>query len=1353
MSNTQIAPRPTRTSARLLLLTLLPLLALAALGSLISRTALAATTFTVNSTGDGADSNTADNLCNDGSGNCTLRAAIQQANATAGTDAINFSVTGTINLTGVLPDLASAITISGPGASQLTVRRDTGGEYRIFTVNGGGSVTMSGLTVANGKTPDGVDGGGVNNVGTLTMIDCVVSGNATGGGSGSGSGGNGGGIFSAGPMTLTDVVVSGNTTGAAATNGGGSGGNGGGIYSRNAAATLTRVRVIDNAAGGGSNTGLGGHGGGLYLSSNTVTLTNSTVSNNSAGLSPANSPGFGGGIENTGATLLVYGSTISGNTGFFGGGIRNGGTASLINSTLSGNHLSILDEGAAVHNEAPSQLTLTNCTITANEGFAILHGGPPSGAVLRNSILAGNNGGTDTDLMGSLGLGGGFFSSQGHNIIGNVGDSTGFVASDQVGTSASPIDPKLGPLQDNGGPTLTHALLAGSPALDAGDNALAKDFNNNTLTTDQRGAGRFSGPGVTPTVDVGAVEFNQFMDHVSAKATNEDTPLSFSFFTGDQTVSSLTLTSDNQTLLPNANISVTTSGKTRTVTLTPVADRFGTANITINLTGSFEGMVSQSFAFTVAPVNDAPSFTKGVDQSVPEDSGPQSVANWATGLSAGPNENGQSLSFVVTGNTAPALFSSAPAVSPAGALTYTPAPNAFGSATITLVLKDDDGTANGGQDTSAPQTFVINVTTVNDPPVAAGYTVSLPEDVPTFLNFSGTDADGDSLTFAVVTEPTHGTLSGTGAGRTYTPAANYNGTDSFTYKAIDSHGAESAPATISLTINPVNDAPVNSVPAAQVTNTNTPLVFSAANSNAVSVSDVDAGTDPVRVTLSTPNGTLTLGSTAGLTFVTGDGVDDASFTFTATVAAANAALDGLTYTPSTSFNNGFTSVTIITNDQGFNGAQGAKTDTDAVSIQVRSGGFFRFAQSQTSASEGSGTTVVGTVIRQGLAFGAASVKYTASSNSATGGDSCAVPGVDYINTSGTLNWADGDSSAKFVSLTLCEDSMFEPLESVLFTLSDAGGSGTVLTPGRTSVFIADNDPPGGIVDLEQSSYTVAEGAGGIVVKVKRSGDTSRAASVDYATDDGSIPSVAVPCATTSGTALDRCDFTKALGTINFAGGETEKTFEVLVGDDSFVEGSETALIRLSNPTNGAAFGPRAVATLEITDDAQESSSNPIDESGRFVRQHYHDFLNREPDAPGLAFWTNEIEGCGADAQCREVKRINVSAAFFLSIEFQQTGFFVYRLHKVAYGNLANKPSPLTFTEFLTETQSIGRGVVVGEPGWEVELANKRRQYLEAFVARTRFTALYPDTVTPAAFVDALNINAGGVLSQADRDAL
>jgi hypothetical protein len=154
----------------------------------------------------------------------------------------------------------------------------------------------------------------------------------------------------------------------------------------------------------------------------------------------------------------------------------------------------------------------------------------------------------------------------------------------------------------------------------------------------------------------------------------------------------------------------------------------------------------------------------------------------------------------------------------------------------------------------------------------------------------------------------------------------------------------------------------------------------------------------------------------------------------------------------------------------------------------------------------------------------------------------------------------------------------------------------------------------------------------------------------------------------------------------------------------------------------------------------------VNDSTDFVTQHYRDFLGREPDAPGLAFWTNEIESCGADARCREVKRINVSAAFFLSREFQETGFLAYRAYKAAFGNMPGTPVPLTFAEFLADRQQLADGVVIGQPDAETRLEMNKTAYFGAFVQRARFTAAYPATLTPAQYVDALNVNTGGSLS-------
>lgn len=179
-------------------------------------------------------------------------------------------------------------------------------------------------------------------------------------------------------------------------------------------------------------------------------------------------------------------------------------------------------------------------------------------------------------------------------------------------------------------------------------------------------------------------------------------------------------------------------------------------------------------------------------------------------------------------------------------------------------------------------------------------------------------------------------------------------------------------------------------------------------------------------------------------------------------------------------------------------------------------------------------------------------------------------------------------------------------------------------------------------------------------------------------------------------------------------------------------------------------------SLAVT--TQNPISNPIDDAQFFVRQQYLDFLNRPADDLGLAFWTNEITSCGTDAQCIDLKRTNVSAAFFLSIEFQETGYLVYRIYKAAYGDTTSPnvaiPVPIIrLNEFLPDAQQIGQGVQVGIGNWETQLENNKSAYAREFVVRQRFLSAYPLTMTAGQFVDKLNESAGGVLSQSERDQL
>ena len=299
---------------------------------------------------------------------------------------------------------------------------------------------------------------------------------------------------------------------------------------------------------------------------------------------------------------------------------------------------------------------------------------------------------------------------------------------------------------------------------------------------------------------------------------------------------------------------------------------------------------------------------------------------------------------------------------------------------------------------------------------------------------------------------------------------------------------------------------------------------------------------------------------------------------------------------------------------------------------------------------------------------------------------------------------------------------------------------------------------GSLFEFSHGLSSAAERAGSLSVTVRRTGDTSQAASVDYTTDDGSVNAVAVPCSATTGLALERCDYTRAAGTLRFAPGETEKSFVVLVNDDSYNEGLETTRLRLSNPSAGSALGPGLSAALEITDDTQESTANPIGDAQDFTLQHYHDFLNRAPDERGLAFWQGQVADCGSSDP--EVCRANVSAAFFLSIELQQTGYFVVRTYKAAFGDATGVSTlggahqlavpVVRLSEFLPDAQQVGKNVAVGIGDWEKQLEDNKRAFALEFVRRQRFRDAFPTTLTAAEFVSQLDRNAGGVLSAEEK---
>ncbi|MDX6383597.1 MAG: hypothetical protein QOK48_1170, partial [Blastocatellia bacterium] len=171
------------------------------------------------------------------------------------------------------------------------------------------------------------------------------------------------------------------------------------------------------------------------------------------------------------------------------------------------------------------------------------------------------------------------------------------------------------------------------------------------------------------------------------------------------------------------------------------------------------------------------------------------------------------------------------------------------------------------------------------------------------------------------------------------------------------------------------------------------------------------------------------------------------------------------------------------------------------------------------------------------------------------------------------------------------------------------------------------------------------------------------------------------------------------------------------------------------------------------DDDSEAGPNPIDDAADFVGQHYHDFLNRQGDSAGLTFWTNQITSCGAVPSCIEVKRINVSAAFFLSTEFQETGFYVLRIQRAAFGRKSDTAATrYTYLPFLKDAQQVGNGVIIGQAGAAALLEANKQTYATQIVTSATFISAYPVAQTASQYVDALFASAAVTPTTSERNA-
>jgi hypothetical protein len=363
-----------------------------------------------------------------------------------------------------------------------------------------------------------------------------------------------------------------------------------------------------------------------------------------------------------------------------------------------------------------------------------------------------------------------------------------------------------------------------------------------------------------------------------------------------------------------------------------------------------------------------------------------------------------------------------------------------------------------------------------------------------------------------------------------------------------------------------------------------------------------------------------------------------------------------------------------------------------------------------SPSESANTITV-TVIRSGSLAGTVSVNYATSEFREIANP--AESPSDYKATSGTLTFADGETSKTF-TVELVNDTLDEDTEAFLVTLSNPAGAASLGGVFQAAVRIFDDDPT---LTYTVNNVSVAEGAGRATLTVTRTSDVSGVASVDYRTADNDT--FTVGCSNTTnnnGGAYARCDFATTVGRIDFAAGEAQKTFTIPVIDDGHVEGAETFSVVLSNTTRPG-LGVRAVATVTIQDNDAQGAPNPVVSSFPFfVRQQYLDFLSREPDTGGFNAWLGVLNGCpnaftgpNTPSQC---DRIYVSGeGFFRSLEFQLKGAYVFRFYRVAFGRLPE------YTEIVADMSFVAGAT-------EQEVYARKAQLARLFTMRGEFLSAY-----------------------------
>jgi hypothetical protein len=993
--------------------------------------------------------------------------------------------------------------------------------------------------------------------------------------------------------------------------------------------------------------------GGAILNSGALTLANCTVSLSKAArggavfnagslnvegstLNSNGADGEGGAVFNAGSAN-VSASTLSGNVARAGGGIFNGGGGALnvTNTTVSDNRAG--ERGGGIANGG-GQVSVTASTVAANASLGQAHSGGgisnASGALsLGSSIVADNTSpaGAD-DISGAI-------NSLDFNLIGDASGAnvSGATAHNKTGT------PLLGPLQNNGGPTDTRALLPGSPALDAGNDALA-------LTTDQRGRPRkIDGDSLGgAAVDIGAFEsgFSLSGSVVDADSAN--------VFLAD-----VALTLSGNSVTRTTLTTASTRGKNFTIMDVPAGQGY---EIKTKASLQLDATFSYFFPTVCVDVSAAGVVTECGTQDVLQSldiAGEKRVKRFAVIGGRVTNADGRGV----------------------------------GGVTITL---------------SGPKTTVFNVPECQDVNSDSCGRYEF-RDVPTGADYTMTPKKDEIGFFA------HPFDNGRGGAD-----MNNLGADS----PADADGKVTVPVDFDAGLGPAPPVPSDNF----TSPTPDPNRF---KSGVVSLAP-ESFEPAVRV-------------------IQGDGqlqiTPPASAAPTTQGATQSAAAQVERF-------NGYVSVRDI--DLNTSTSVSVKADQPIAdggeqtvfSVGSDSGNFYRIRVG--APSSGLGPVGAASQVRAGEAAAAASADAPAIFFEAFTGGSKFQSAPAPFDKSVDVFWRLRFEPRTPTPPAVCTDAGELPF--VLFETSVDRTAWTprfcaTLGPERTHVaaellagVVGNTTRDPGTAKF--SDYRVA-GRTGIGferpdtfelenraqsvehLRLVRSGDASSIASaasvvlkVGGSTPVASPPpcaaSVAPPCK------------------VFFAAGENGATFSFANPALGAAEGDRLTLT-LEDPSGGALDADSASLTLDVVD--RGFRGNRIGESGFFAAQHYCDFLNRPPDEAGLAFWTNEIEKCGADEHCREVRRINVSAAFFLSIEYKETSYFVYKLYELSFGRM-----PLR-AEMVRDAGAVGAGVVVGREHWQDILEANKRRFVDEWMQGADFRQRF-DGLKSADFVDALYANAG-----------